>query len=132
MTSNAARKDLSDLELSLLRHLAASEGQTVREVADSFGQANGYARTTIQTLLERMRAKNYVSRQAADGGYVYRSVVTPGELMRNVVGSFVDKALGGSVSPLVSYLVEQGTLTEEEIRRLEALVEQLKDGRDDA
>lgn len=128
---NGGRKPLSDLELDLLRTLAESDGLTVREMADRFGQEHGYARTTVFTLLERLRKKEYVTREARDGGFVYTSALSQSELMRSVVGKFVRRALGGSVSPLVSYLVEQGELSDEELRRLQGLVEQLKEKRDD-
>lgn len=125
------KKDLSNLELDLLRHLAASDGMSVREIADGFGAENGYARTTIQTLLERLRAKTYATRKQKGGHYVYRSALTQAELMKRVVSGFVNRALGGSVSPLVSYLVAQSDLSDEEIARLETMIEQLKEDRDE-
>jgi predicted transcriptional regulator len=121
-------KQLSDLELNLLRSLAASEGLTVREVAETFGKENGYARTTVQTLLERLRKKSYVTRRAGEGGFVYSSALGQADLMRSVVGKFVSRALGGSVSPLVAYLVEQGELSDEEIKRLRGMLDQLEEG----
>ena len=105
---------------------------SVRDVADGFGAERGYARTTIQTLMERLRAKNYVTRKRLDGGFVYTSRFSQPDLMRSVIGRFVTRALGGSVSPLVAYLVEKGDLSDEEVARLRALVGQLEEERDDA
>lgn len=122
-----SRKSLSELELNLLRNLASSEGMTVREVAEGFGEQNGYARTTILTVMERLRTKGYVTRKKKASVFVYSSALTQSDLMRNVVGGFVSKALGGSVSPLVAYLAEDGDLSDEEIARLRQLVESLED-----
>jgi predicted transcriptional regulator len=122
-------KKLSDLELNLLRHLAASEGLTVREVTETYGKEHGYARTTVQTLLERLRTKGYATRRPVDNGagFVYVSSLSPADLMQSVVGKFVSRALGGSVSPLVAYLIEQGDLNEEEVKRLRSMLDQLEE-----
>ncbi len=116
------RKSLSDLELNLLRYLAAEKAMTVREVADGFGEDHGYARTTILTLMERLRKKSYVTRRKLGGVFVYSSALSQTELMQGVVRSFVSKALGGSVSPLVAYLAEEQELSDVEIAKLRELV----------
>jgi predicted transcriptional regulator len=118
-------KTLSDLELELVRHVLASGPLTVREAAEGFGEPRGYARTTVSTLLERLREKRYLKRAKKDGVYVYSSVLSQGELMRTVVGRFVDRALGGSVSPLVAFLTENPSLTDREVEELRRLVEGL-------
>ena len=119
------RKSLSDLELNLLRYLAAEKAMTVREVAEGFGEEHGYARTTILTLMERLRKKSYVTRKKRGGVFVYSSALTQTELMQGVIRSFVSKALGGSVSPLVAYLAEEQELSDVEIAKLRELVASL-------
>lgn len=125
-------KALSDLELALLRYLATNNGATARDIADGFGKANGYARTTVHTLLDRLRKKGYVTREQSEGTFVYATALPQSELMGAVVAKFVKKALGGSVSPLVSYLVQQGEFSDEELAQLEGLLEQIKEGKDGA
>ena len=122
------RKSLSELELNLLRYLAARQAMSVREVAEGFGADHGYARTTILTVMERLRTKNYVTREKLDGIFLYSSALSQGELMRGVIQKFVSKALGGSVSPLVAYLAEEQELSDVEIAELRKLVDGLDEG----
>ncbi|MCH7904411.1 MAG: BlaI/MecI/CopY family transcriptional regulator [Armatimonadetes bacterium] len=122
------RKSLSELELNLLRYLAARDAMSVREVADGFGADHGYARTTILTVMERLRKKNYVTREKLDGIFLYSSALSQGELMQGVIRKFVSKALGGSVSPLVAYLAEEQELSDVEIAELRKLVDGLDEG----
>lgn len=122
------RKSLSELELNLLRYLAARKAMSVREVADGFGTEHGYARTTILTVMERLRTKNYVTREKLDGIFLYSSALSQGELMQGVIQKFVSKALGGSVSPLVAYLAEEQELSDVEIAELRKLVDGLDEG----
>ena len=101
---------------------------SVREVAEGFGAEHGYARTTILTVMERLRTKNYVTREKLDGIFLYSSALSQGELMRGVIQKFVSKALGGSVSPLVAYLAEEQELSDVEIAELRKLVDGLDEG----
>lgn len=119
-------RGLSELELELLRYLAEAGTQSSREAAEGFGGSRGYARTTVMTLLERLRQKGYVERRKRDGVWRYSSRMAKGELLRGVVGKFVERALGGSVSPLVAFLVENPDLTEEEVERLRRLLDELE------
>ena len=47
-------------------------------------------------------------------------------LSQGLVRDFVEKTLGGSVSPLMAYLVHTRRVSEEELGELEELVAQLK------
>jgi predicted transcriptional regulator len=122
------RKSLSGLELELLRHLSSEGPKSVREVADGFGAQQGYARTTIQTVMERLRSKGYASRRRVGGVFQYSSALSQSELLRGVVGRFVDRALGGSVAPLVAYLSENPDLSDEEIASLRRMIDSLERG----
>lgn len=120
-----AKKDLSRLELEVLRHLAASGSSSVRNVSESFSE---YARTTVLTVLERLRAKGYATRRKVEGVFHYSSSVSQADLLHSVVGRFVDRALGGSVSPLVAYLSESQDLTPEEVASLRKMIDSMEKG----
>jgi len=114
---------LGDQELSLLRYVTDHSPITVREVADRFGEEQGLARTTILTMMERLRKKNYLVRVKDAGSFQYRPVVAKTELMHTLVQDFVEKSLGGSLSPFVAYLTEAKGLTERELTELRKLIE---------
>ena len=116
---------LGDQELALLQHLAERGGGTVGELAEEFGSPRGLARSTVLTMMERLRAKGFLERSRVEGVYRYMSRATPGELLRGAVSSFVERTLGGSISPVVAYLTEEADLGDRELAELEALVERL-------
>ena len=120
------RPTIGDQELALLRHLAAHEPASVGEVAGSFGEAQGLARSTVLTMMERLRAKGYLKRRQAQGVYRYSTATGPGEAMRHAVDSFVQNTLRGSVSPFVAWIAERGEVSDDELAELAALVKQLK------
>lgn len=117
---------LGPAELELLR-FALDRGEiTVREAADHFAEKRGYARTTVLKTMERLRQKGRLTREEREGGNVYRSPMSREDLESHVVEDFVQINLGGSVSPLMAFLVQQADLPEEEVQRMRALVDELE------
>lgn len=121
-----AKKSIGDQELALLRHVAERNGVTVAEAVESFGGERGLARSTVLTMMERLRQKGYLERRASEGSYRYFADASPGELLSGAVRSFVEKTLAGSVSPFVNYLAERGEVSDAELSELEELVEKLQ------
>lgn len=115
--------------MALLRFLAERGPVSVGEAAEEYGAPRDLARSTVLTMMERLRAKGHLERELAGGVFRYSTAQPAAELMRGLVGQFVDRALGGSVSPFVSYLAEKGEVSESELAELERLVEQLQEKR---
>ncbi len=123
------QRTIGTQELALLRYLLERADATVGEVAEGFGCRRGLARSTVLTMMERLRRKGYLSRRPVKGVYRYRARNSPAELQRGLIRRFVDKSLGGSVAPFVAYLSETDALTDDEIRKLEDIVARLQEKR---
>ncbi len=117
---------LGERELALLRHVVESDSATVGEVAETFGAPRGLSRTTCLTMMERLRAKGRLQRRKSAGVFRYFSPESRGELLGGVVRRFVERSLGGSVTPVVDYLVERSDFSAGEIAELEALVRRIR------
>jgi predicted transcriptional regulator len=116
---------IGERELELLRYLAAHGPLSVGEVVDSYGASAGLARSTVLTMMERLRKKGHLRRRRTGGIYQYHSPVKQKALLARVIGKFVGSALGGSVSPFVAYLADREELTEGERAQLQAIAERL-------
>ncbi len=114
---------LGDQELTLLRYVTDHAPVTVREAAAKFGEPHGLARTTILTMMERLRTKGYLTRVKDAGAFEYVPVVAKKELMQGLVHEFVEKSLGGSLSPFVAYLTDAQGLSERELSDLRRLLD---------
>lgn len=117
---------IGDQELALLHHVDECGPASVGEVAAGFGEPRGLARSTVLTMMERLRGKGYLKRRQLKGMFRYSTATGPGEAMRSAVGSFVEKTLSGSVSPFVAWMSERAEVSETELAELEALVAQLQ------
>lgn len=116
---------IGERELGLLRHIADRGTVSVAEAVDEFGALHGLARSTVLTMMERLRRKGYLSRQMADGVYRYRACASSADLLKNAVQRFVERSLDGSVSPFLAYLSDAPELSDHERQELERIVARL-------
>src|ERR1700712_1298581 len=84
-------KTIGDQELALLRYVAEQGEATVGQVAEGFGSPRGLARSTVLTMMERLRGKGYLERRQAEGVFRYAARETDGELLHGVVRDFVER-----------------------------------------
>jgi predicted transcriptional regulator len=120
------KKAVGEQELAVLRYVAEHGPATVGEVAERFGEPQGLARSTILTVMERLRKKGHLTRRKVEGVFQYSSPVPTSELLRGVVGDFVERTLAGSLSPFVTYLSEADDVSEEELQQLQDVVARLQ------
>lgn len=121
------RPPLGERELEILGWISERAPVSVGEVTEGWGEPLGLTRSTVQVMMERLRQKGYLERRKEAGrkGYAYRPPVPQGEVLRGIVAQFVEKTLGGSLTPFVTYLSEAKGLSEDELAALRQLVDQL-------
>ena len=126
MSSQTRPKTIGDQELALLRFVGERGRATVGEAAEGFGGPRGLARSTVLTMMERLRKKGHLSRRRVQGVFRYTTSAGPQDLLKDAVGTFVARTLGGSVSPFVAYLGDEAEVTPEQLAELEQLVARLQ------
>jgi len=133
MSRQSNEPTLGNAELRLLNYIGENEPVTVREVAESLGAEQGYVRTTVLQMMERLRRKGFLEREKVTGLFRYRTARPKAEVARSVIDRFVRESLGGSLSPLLLYLSESQGLDEADVRHLTRIVDQLeaKEGKDE-
>ncbi len=116
---------IGEQELALLRHIADRGSITAGEAADQFGAPRGLARSTVLTMMERLRGKGYLGRRLTDGVYRYRARASSADLLKGAVQRFIERNLDGSVTPFLAYLSEAARLSDAELQELEEIVARL-------
>lgn len=123
---------LGNQELELLRYVDEHQPVTSREVADGFGAGSGLARTTVLTMMERLRQKGLLQRKSTPNGYVYTASEQTENVMQNLVQQFVSKTLGGSLSPISAFLANSDGFTPEELAELRQALDEIERKQQDA
>jgi predicted transcriptional regulator len=119
---------LSRREREILDILYAKGSATAAEVRESMAEAPSYS--AVRALLRILEEKGHASHEAKGTRYVYVPSV-PRERARNsaltrIVKTFFD----GSAAQAAAALVDSGSLSDEELERLSALIERArKEGR---
>jgi predicted transcriptional regulator len=119
-------------ELEILNYIHDHHPVAVRQVADHVSATKGRTRTTVLNVMARLSRKGYLSRKQVGGVYHYSPRVPKADLLRRLVGEFVDSALAGSLSPFVAYLSRDAKLSDDDLRELKQLVDQFDAGQRDA
>ena len=124
--SSQQLKSIGDQELALLRFVSESGRATVAQAVEGFGGPRSLARSTVLTMMERLRKKGHLGRRRVDGVYHYEPRTAPGAALQHAVETFVARTLGGSITPFVAYVAERERLSDDEIEELEALLTKLQ------
>jgi predicted transcriptional regulator len=128
-SSRAGRGPIGRAELEILQHIQAQGGPvTVRQVAEHVWRTKGHVRTTVLNVMTRLVNKGYLVRRKREGIYEYSPRVAAGQLVRNLVRDFAERALGGSASPFVAYLAEDARLSADDVAQLKRLIDDLEAG----
>ena len=119
-------QDVTDAELAVLQVLWDRGASTIRQLTDAIyaeGGASPYA--TVQKLLERLEAKGFVRRDRGGEVQVFEAAVGRDELIGRRLREVAAKLCGGSLTPLLTHLVESEPLSESDRKALHALIERL-------
>jgi BlaI family transcriptional regulator, penicillinase repressor len=118
----AKRPALAKSEIEVAQIVWKLGQATVREVFEAMPKERGLDIKTVQTYLRRLEAKGYVQVRRERRSNVYSSRVRASQVVRHLVDDFVNRIFGGQPFPLVQQLLEQQGLTDEEIDRLQDLL----------
>lgn len=115
--------DLTKAEYDIMRVLWKHGEKSVREVHDSLRHSQGWALTTVRTMMDRMERKKLLSRNESGGVYVYRPMISRPEGLAKMVRFFADRVLETDTNTVVSMFSGAKGLTADEIEELKKLLD---------
>jgi BlaI family penicillinase repressor len=101
---------------------------TVAEVRQRLRDDLAY--NTVLTMLRILEEKGYVGHEEEGRAHRYHALVERERAAESAVRSLVGRLFGGSPMLLMSQLVRQRDLPQDELRRLRALIDEQLDGED--
>jgi predicted transcriptional regulator len=117
-------QDITDAELAVLQVLWDEGPVPIRRITDVLypdGRASHYA--TVQKLLERLEAKECVSRDRTPAVHVFAATVGRDELVGRRLQQVAEKLCGGSWTPLLTHLVQNRKLSDRDRAALRQLID---------
>ncbi|MCA9050156.1 MAG: BlaI/MecI/CopY family transcriptional regulator [Planctomycetaceae bacterium] len=107
-------------ELELLEVLWRCKAVTIAEAQAALDREQGY--TTVQTRLERLVAKG-VAKKSSGRPAKYSAAVSEQDISRDDLNVLVHRVTRGRVVPLIAHLVNERTLSADEIQQIRDLIE---------
>lgn len=120
-------KKIGQAEWEIMKFVTENHPVTVREVAAHMAANRNLARTTVITVLERLRGKRHLTRRKQGGVYHYSPRLEKGEVMKQVVDDFVENTLHGTLQPFVTWLSGKPDVSSAELRELRKVISLLEE-----
>lgn len=120
--ARGAGRVLGELETAVMEILWRVPEQTVNDVEERLRAKRDIAHTTVQTTLDRMHRKGYLTREKEGKAFVYAPRYTREEFDRGVaqevLGALLGQFTGQALSAFVDLVSEDG----DALDRLEAMI----------
>lgn len=120
------KQDITDAELSLLHLLWEQGPSTIRDLAEQmYQEVSRSEHATVQKLLNRLEEKNYITRDRTGTAHIFRAVVNRDDVIGHRLRTVAEKLCGGSVTPLLTHLMRNQSLSPEQRQELRNLIDEM-------
>ena len=114
------RLGFGELELSILKIVRELGRATVREVYERLGSGSY---TTIMTVMSRLSEKGELTREKEGKQYLYWISSQNESSSKSILKRIQEKIFGGKSTALVSYLLADEEITDEDLKEIENLIQ---------
>jgi predicted transcriptional regulator len=116
---------LSPLELRIMEALWSRGASSVREVQETFPEADRPAYTTVQTTMYRLETKRAIRRvKKISNAHIFEAVVSRAAAQGRLIDELL-RVFGGRSQPVMAHLIEAGKLTLDDLREAERTLKRL-------
>jgi predicted transcriptional regulator len=114
---------LSELQMAVMRVLWDRGEATVAEVHEELQRERDLALTTVATVLSRLEKQEVLTHRTQGRQYIYCPAVSEHDVRRSMLADLTERVFYGDVAALVSNLLNERDVTQDELARVKALIE---------
>ncbi len=115
-------------EWYILECLWEKEPQKLMNIFTHLNETQGWAKSTCATMLKRMEEKKLIHHEEEGRTKYFYADAKRDEVAQKETKSFLNRIYNGSVSMMMSALVDKNELSSEDISELEQILGKLKKG----
>ena len=116
---------LTPLELRIMQTLWSEGPCSIRTLLEAFPRQERLAYTTVQTVVNRLERKQAIRRvKKVSNAHVFEAVISQASAQRRMIDELV-AWFGGKPLPIMTHLIESGTLTQDEVREARKALQRL-------
>jgi predicted transcriptional regulator len=111
-------------ELAIMKVVWRLKDASVRDVYETLRERRAVAYTTVMTMMNTLETKGYLKKQLDGRAFRYRPAVPEQRVVGAMVRDFVERVFDGGAAALLTHLVSESNLTDEERRELRRLIDE--------
>lgn len=119
-------RQLTARQLEIMEVVWARGEASALEVRDELAKTRDVAKNTVRTTMERLETAGWLNHRVVGRTRFYSALIERQATIGEKVLDVIDRVCGGRPDRLMSALVEHRGLDEEEIDRIEALLEEAR------
>lgn len=103
---------------------------TATEIQGDLAETQGWAYSTVKTMLDRLVEKGYVKSRRVGNVYEYSPKIKRKSVVARVIDDVYDRVLEGSLEPLMDRLLKGRRLSKEESSQLRGMLDRYDEEQD--
>lgn len=119
----ADSQPLTELQIEILSILWERGEASTAEVCEALSVSRGLALSTVATLLSRLEKREVVAHRKEGRQYVYRALLSRGEVRESKVADLTRSLFGGNPAALVRHLVASHEVDSGDLDRIRSLLD---------
>ncbi|MEN6626835.1 MAG: BlaI/MecI/CopY family transcriptional regulator [Candidatus Sumerlaeia bacterium] len=123
--------DLTPMEWAIMRVLWERGEAIARDVWAALEPTHGWAQTTVRTMLDRLAQKGWLKQKRIGPVFLYKPAVARDKAIHRTIRDLADRVSGGDLVDLVAYAVREADVSDDELARLEQLIRERKEKKDE-
>jgi BlaI family penicillinase repressor len=121
--------ELFESEWAILQVVWEKEPCAAPTVQEVLQEDKGWAYTTVKTMMDRMVKKGLLRTERVRNLYLYRAAITRRQAQQSEIRRTIKRAFDGALTPMMQFLIENESLSDEEYEELERLIRCRKRGK---
>jgi len=118
--------ELTEAEWTIIGAVWANEPCAAPTVQEVLHNEKKWSYSTVKTLMDRMAAKGLLKTERIRNLILYRSSITKKEAQRSEIMRAVKRAFNGALTPMMQFLLDSNSLSQEQLRELEGMIRSKK------
>lgn len=117
---------ITNKEWYVMKVLWEKEPQSLMDLVSELKETIGWSKSTCATMVRRMTEKEVIGYKMQGKTKLFYTLVKKEEVIVPETRNFLKRIFDGSVGMMMSTLMEQGSLSEDDIQELEGILHQAK------
>jgi BlaI family penicillinase repressor len=114
--------ELTEGEWTILTTVWENEPCAAPSVQEELAGRKNWTYSTVKTMMDRMVSKGLLKKERIRNLFLYRSAITRKQAQNGEIMRTVKRAFNGAFSPMMQFLLDNDTLSQQQLSELEILI----------